>query len=43
VTAGWLAVLVAGVVSLGRSGGGPPERPAAPRPRRGLVGTGAAS
>jgi hypothetical protein len=42
VTAGWLAVLVAGVVSLGRSGGGPPERPAAPRPRR-LVGTGAAS
>ncbi|HEY2703118.1 MAG TPA: hypothetical protein VGL20_05460 [Candidatus Dormibacteraeota bacterium] len=42
VTAGWLAVLVAGAVSLARSGGRP-GRPAAPRSRRGLVGTGAAS
>jgi hypothetical protein len=42
VTAGWLAVLVAGAVSLARSGGSP-GRPTSPQRRRGLVGTVAAS
>jgi hypothetical protein len=41
VTAGWLGVLVAGVVSLARSGD-PPGRPRLPR-QRGVVGTVAAS
>jgi hypothetical protein len=42
VTAGWLAVLVAGAVSLARSGGSP-GRPTPAQRRRGLVGTVAAS
>ncbi|HEX6491915.1 MAG TPA: hypothetical protein VF112_00305 [Candidatus Dormibacteraeota bacterium] len=42
VTLIWLAVLVAGAVSLVR-GGGPPGRPAPSRPRRGFARTAAAS
>ncbi len=42
VTTGWLAILVIGAVSIGRSGGSP-GRPSPTRGRGGLVGSGAAS